>query len=341
MRQLVTIRTVSEILPIEGADRIVLAKIDGWQCVVKKGDFKVGDVGVYFEIDSLVPGDDPRFTFLTKGKVQDYARVKTIRLKGQLSQGLLLSLKDFPEVVAYCVGSSMVRDTLGVDLAEQNLTDLLKVKKYEPAVPIGGKQSGTFPTHIVRKTDQERIQNMTGILSEPREYEVTEKLDGCSCTMWFYPKSSMSYVGVASRNWEMQKDDENVYAQMLRKYDLIRKLIEMGRNIAIQGEIIGPSIQGNKYQLAQQEFFVYDIWDIDAQKYLGAQERNQIVAQFQLNHVPIITLDKFPTTVDEALAIADGRSRLNQVMREGLVFKALDGSVSFKAISNKWLLENE
>lgn len=344
-RQLVTIRTVKELRPIEGADRIELAVVDGWQCVVKKGDFQVGDPGLYFEIDSMVPTSDMRFTFLAKGKVQPFARIKTIRLKGVLSQGLLLPLH-----------SNLRDEEFERYRHNEQLADILKVEKYEPPLPIGGQQKGTFPTHLVPKTDQERIQNIPEVLNGTSfwDYEVTEKLDGTSCTIWYHD----SHVGVASRNWEMDRDDDNVYAKILKDTDLVAKLTKLGRNIAIQGEIIGPGIQGNKYQLGSQTFYVFDIYDIDAKRYFGSTERVELTQELGLHHVPVLnffwTFYQAPSAqpvnqgdentllnLDLVLEAANGESRLAKVAREGIVFKALGGGISFKAISNDWLLENE
>src|SRR5688572_8372377 len=257
MRQLATERIVRELVPIAGADRIELARIDGWQCVVKKGEFSVGDLGVYLEIDSMVPTSDPRFAFLAKGKVAPFARIKTMRLKGTLSQGLLIP------------ATSMTSDEVARVLVGEDLTTILGVQKYEPPLPTSGKQAGTFPTHLVPKTDQERIQNIPDVLKRHDSFlnfEVTEKLDGTSCTIWYHVPHDLreshpecvdpaikadypltSFVGVASRNWAMQKQDENVYAKVLRDNNLEEKLCALKRNIAIQGEIIGPGIQGNKY----------------------------------------------------------------------------------------------
>lgn len=358
-RQLVTVRRVKELLPIDGADRIELAKIDGWQCVVKKGDFKVGDEAIYFEIDSMLPTSDSRFAFLAKGKDVSYARVKTIRLKKALSQGLLMPVNSFPEVVRQI---------------DESLSDLFGVKLYEPPLPTSGKQKGTFPTHLIPKTDQERIQNIPDVLvkkSSFLDYEITEKLDGTSCTIWsFTPTTCQNQytsleeaknatIGVASRNWEMQKDDDNVYSKILKENDLVNKLWDLGRNIAIQGEIIGPGIQGNKYGLVNQEFYVFDIYDIDAKRYLMFYERWELAEKLGLKHVPVLAEElhkKFnwnkdnpslnergdSLTLENVLLLADGTSMLNpRVMREGLVFKAIDGSMSFKAISNEWLLKYE
>ncbi len=367
MRQLVTKRIVKELVPIAGADLIELARIDGWQCVVKKGDFSVGNEALYFEIDSMVPAKDPRFAFLAKGKVVEFARIKTIRLKGTLSQGLLMPLVTLTMEEAMRMSGDEPLDTI------------LGVQKYEPPLPTGGKQKGTFPLDLVPKTDQERIQNIPDVLTGKSflDFEVTEKLDGTSCTIWMYidvetiglgdcdinkpedvERLKNNVVGVASRNWEMQKDDENVYSKVLRDNGLVNKLWGYGRNLAIQGEVIGPGIQGNKYGLTKQEFYVFDIYDIDEKKYLGSKERLLVTQDLGLKHVPVLTLatafsnvtnlqpiqqgdSSCALTFDIVLDGADGTSQLANVAREGLVFKAKDGSHSFKAISNKWLLKHE
>jgi len=170
-RKLATVRKVLDIRPIEGADAIELAIIGGWQCVVKKGDFKVGDLGVYFEIDSFLP-IEPKYEFLRKSSYRQLPtgeegfRLRTVRLRGALSQGLLLPLGEFTD--------------LPVDTYD--LTSFLKVTKYEPPMPacLAGDAAGSFPSDIP-KTDAERIQNLADYFEQYKEaeFEVTEKLDGC------------------------------------------------------------------------------------------------------------------------------------------------------------------
>lgn len=353
MRQLVTVRTVSELIPIEGADVIELAKIDGWQCVVKKGSFEVGDLGLYFEIDSMIPSEDERFAFLSRGKVQSHYRIKSMKLRGALSQGLLMPMITMTD--DECSRWRMAAETEG-----ETLTEIMKVQKYEVPTPIGGEQKGNFPTHLVPKTDQERVQNMPRAL-EGRfagEFEITEKLDGMSCTIWYHNDGSLTeedmwdelqgeltrnvLVGVASRNWEMKTDDANTYAKVLADNDLVNKLCRLGRNIAIQGEIIGPKIQDNKYKRAAREFYVFDMYDIDNRCYLKPHERWELAKELELLHVPhVLTKFSFPLTLDVVLDFAEDKSELFDTQREGLVFKSNDGELNFKAISNKFLLKNE
>lgn len=138
-RQLVTIREVTHLNPIEGADNIEIAKVDGWQCVVKKGDFKIGDRALYFEIGSILPGDDERWAFLAPRKF----RIKTMKLRGALSQGLLMPLE-----------STLTADEK-TELAfnQKPLQEILRVAKYESPLPTSGQQKGTFPIHLVPKTN--------------------------------------------------------------------------------------------------------------------------------------------------------------------------------------------
>lgn len=336
MRQLVTERVVRELLPIEGADVIELAKVDGWQCVVKKGAFEVGQKALYFEIDSMIPADDKRFAFLSRGKMVERYRIKSMKLRGALSQGLLIPISDL-------TNEERMRIFDG-----ETPTEVLRVEKYEPVIPMGGVQKGTFPTYLVPKTDQERIQNMVSALEgrNSDQFEITEKLDGTSCTFFSCIEDGPIIgdhlrTGVCSRNWEMQILDENIYARQFNQLGIHDKLRQLGgRQLAIQGEIIGPSIQGNKYKLDKQTFYVFDVYDIDEKRYLGSVERCELAEQLGLKHVPLVC-ESMVFTLDAVLDAADGRSLLHDTPREGLVFKGYDGKTNFKAISNKWLLKNE
>ena len=346
-RQLVTERVIRELVPIEGADKIELAKLDGWQCVVKKGQFSAGEKALYAEIDSIFPSDDERFAFLEPRKY----RVKSMKLRGALSQGLLTPV------------SALTNEERMRIFDGESPTDVLRVTKFEPPVPMGGSQKGTFPTHLVPKTDQERIQNVPDVLKDKLNsmFEITEKLDGTSCTIWYQNKEGVitpqdgaqtnlernPYVGVASRNWEMDREEGGVYSRVLHDTGLVDKLAKLGRNIAIQGEIIGPGIQKNQYKLEKPTLYVFDIYDIDAQKSLAPKERRELTKELDLNHAPVVYWsglsqgEHMSLTLENVLAEAEGKSVLNDSQREGIVFKSLDGSLSFKAISNKWLLKNE
>lgn len=343
-RKLATIRKINKILPIENADAIELAFVDGWQCVVKKGEFNVGDLGVYFEIDSFLPCIEP-FLFLEKNgrkKLEDGSegyRLRTIKLRKVLSQGLLLHITAFPKL------SEVFKDSVGEDV-----TEILGIKKWEAPIPIAlqGQIKRYFPSFI-KKTDQERIQNHPEYfdLYKDVEFEITEKLDGTSAT--YYLKDGE--FGICSRNVEFKLNEENfenLYVKIARdKYieDILKK---NNKNIALQGEIAGPGIQGNPLHLEKIDFFLFDIWDIDQQRYFTVPERWNFIYDAEIiNHVPCLkkvnTIFTEIQTMDELLSYAKGNSILaTSLKREGLVFKSttLIGNdvLSFKVINNDYLL---
>lgn len=342
-RKLASIRKVSEIIPIEKADNIELAKIDGWQCVVGKGQFKPGDFGVYFEIDSFLP-IDPRFEFLRskcykKNGNEEGFKIKTVKMKGVLSQGLLMPISEFNEL-------DFVKIEQGVDC-----TDLLKVKKFDPPLPVHlmGQAKGNWPSFL-RKTDEERIQNLPEYFNSDFfkgvSFEVTEKIDGTSCTI-FYKDGEF---GVCSRNIYLKESDFNVYWQIAKRFKLLDILKKKRENVAIQGEIAGPGIGKNNLGLEKLSFFVFNIWNIDKQRYFLPMERYKFLEEVDLEHVPIIeenfaVFEQF-NDIKLILEYASGNSMINKdKMREGLVFKSnllYNGQIiSFKAINNQYLLKNE
>jgi len=356
MRALATVRTIDNLKPIEGADLIELAVVDGWECVVKKGDFTRGQTCVYFEIDSFLP-ERPEFEFLRKSCFRtvpglgDGFRIKTIRLRGQISQGLAIPLNVFPEIM------QEFHKTRIYDPENPNfdVTEMLGVQLYEKpiATNLAGQVKGNFPWFIP-KSNQNRIQNIwkrERDILVTKEYEVTTKLDGSSCTM--YMKDGQ--IGVCSRNMDLKVNDENKDNSFIRTaYDCgyIGALTTLNKNIAIQGELMGPKVEENKENLPKHSIFMYDVYDIDAQRYYTPDERHDLLS-FLINngvhanglwpHVPVLhktknIIDEW--SIDELLSLADGPS-LCKPTREGVVFKAIDGSRSFKILSNKYLLKND
>jgi len=338
-RKLATIRVVDEVLPIANADAIELVRFGGWQCVSKKGEFKAGDKAVYFEIDSMLPEKDTRFAFLAKTGTKavmevKYYRLKTMRMRGELSQGLALPVSLFPE---------LTDDVEDIDT-------VLGIIKYDPDMGKvrSAEAKGSFP-QFIRKTDAERIQNIRWSdlkkwIDDGIEFEVTVKLDGSSMTVYDHNGEK----GVCSRNLELKLDQDNPFPNAARNYYLIGSDTEWHyMNIAIQGELIGPRIQGNYEQVHQNQFHVFSIWDITSQQYVASDFRHQVVDKLGLNHVPIlhnvITLKDFVGKVDDEkefrnaiMALADGSSIYNP-QREGIVLKSTDGSIMFKVIGNSYL----
>lgn len=375
-RALASVRKISEIKPHSNADALELAMIDGWQVIVKKGEFKPDDLCVYFEIDSFLPIED-RYDFLKRNSYRDTKnlgkgfRLRTIKLRGELSQGLALPLSAFPEIIYQYNYIPLQFETeeetrvhwekfyneksendmawvFGPTMVPFDVTKLLKVQKFEKPIPacLRGRIRGNFPDFIP-KTDETRIQNL-----KYREidrhwndtFEVSEKLDGSSMTV--YIKNDV--VGVCSRNLDILEDEKNSFWIAAREQNLVGILESYkertGRNIAIQGELIGEGIQNNPYEIKGVHFYLFNIYDIDNQCYFGSLDRQSFCFENSVDHVPLLWVMQLnyydrDTLKSNLLEYAEGKSILNnKTEREGVVFKSYDGTFSFKAISNKFLL---
>jgi len=354
-RKLVTVRQINTLDPIPGADAIEVAGIEGWKVVTKKGEFNIGDFCLYFEIDSFLPESDPRYSFLMKSGVREFEgarghKLRTVKLRGQLSQGLALPLGLFPEL-------SITGDaSLKIAMRDFDLAEKLGIKKYEAPIPaqLAGLVKGAFPSFI-KKTDQERCQNLIGeifIDNKHSSYEVTTKLDGTSVTFYHYDGEG----GACSRNLEMKIVDENKENSIVRMFidsGIQRALTFLNHNVAIQGELMGPSIQGNREGLKHHVFYVFDIQNLHTGGYFTPAERTNFVDGLIaggmnsgiVSHVPVLheakTLSQLGiSNVEELLAYAEGVS-INNPIREGVVFKRTDGKFSFKAISNSFLTKEK
>jgi RNA ligase (TIGR02306 family) len=344
---LASIQKIIDIQPIENANAIEKAYVLGWQVVAKKGEFKVGDMVVYIQIDTVVP-DKPEFAFLAKEKF----RIKTIKLRGTLSQGIIFPLSILP-VEPYVKGETEQTHTISLarDWKEgDDVSKVLEVTHYEKPVPGGfnqGDTKGSFP-RLFPKTDEERIQNVPEVLNELRgkSYYISTKCDGTSCTIYF----NRGKFGVCSRNMEKKDSEGSVYWQMARKYDLEKKMREWGANIAIQGEICGPGIQKNKLGLTEYTLFVFDVYDIDDGKYLPVSRMFQLVTMFDLNRVPLVQMGEgFLYNQEQLLEMAKGKYIGTENDREGIVVRAMNGDfseklrnrISFKVLNNDFLLKEK
>jgi RNA ligase (TIGR02306 family) len=332
MRKLATIRCIAEIRAIPDADAIECAVVDGWTVVVKKGEFKVGDAAIYAEVDSWIPHE--LAPFLSKGREPSEfegirgERLRTVRLRKQLSQGLILPLSV----------AGFMEYFVGMDVSER-----LGIIKYEPPIPaqLSGIVKGAWPS-AVPKTDEERIQNLISEWPKLKEldWEVTEKLEGSSMTVAIIDGEFL----VCSRNLNLQETEGNTLWAVARRYDMERRMRELNLdNVAIQGELLGEGVQGNHYGLKGQDFFVYSIYDVKEGEYLSPLARPLLTQHLGLRHVPVITADAKiqDLSVQQILSMADGASVLNPTkLREGLVFKALDSQAHWKAVSNQYLLKH-
>jgi RNA ligase (TIGR02306 family) len=350
-RKLATIRKIADITSMEGADTIECLHIDGWTVVAKKEEFFIGQNILYFEIDSWIPNNIAPFLTREGYEPREYGgvkgeRLRTVKLRGQLSQGLVL---DPHKIMSHDIAFGLQEG--------EDVTEVLGILKYEPPISacLAGQVRGNFPSHTP-KTDEERIQNLKKYFRDygDLEFEVSEKLDGSSCTVYNLDGD----FGVCSRNLDLKEDENNSFWKTINTYNLREILKELNLNIAIQSELIGEGIQGNKYKLKGQDVRVFNIYDINKKRYLTSDERLEVLEKINtairskgckapvLNSVPLLgTLRLRDFTMESLLLYAEGISQLFNTNREGIVCKSKElvnnQAVSFKCISNKFLLKNE
>ena len=232
-----------------------------------------------------------------------------------------------------------------------NITEVLGVTKYEPAIPaqLAGKVKGNFPVFL-KKTDEERIQNMEWVLNEYKDepFYVTEKLDGTSFTAYY----NNGEFGICSRNFNLFETEENTHWRVARELKLEEKLKEYGNNVSLQGELLGEGIQKNRYKLKGQTVYFFNIFNIDTYEYFDYKMFSNRLFEMGLKSVPVISPIEgyfLPETVQELLEYSQGKSQLNpEQEREGIVLRPFRnivhpkyGRISFKVISNKYLLKYE
>jgi RNA ligase (TIGR02306 family) len=346
MRKLVTLRTVNEIKPIPEADLIEVVMVDGWQMVCQKGIHSVGDQVLYFEIDSFLPESDPRFESFMKFGIRTFNeqkghRVKTVKLRGTYSQGILMPISEFPEIMD---------PQFDTDYSEN-----IGVVKWEKSEATGytGDQKGFFPDFL-QKSDQERIQNLYNKFTDSEkenEFVGTLKMDGSSVTVYCKVDQVLGIpaFGICSRNQELKLADPSTpiadrgkFEQGVVKSRLLEKTHDIykitGMEVAIQGELVGPGIQGNFEKLDHYRVFVYNIFDIQTRKFLSYESFNHLCESFDIETVPVIFEKQqiLKEPLEAILQMADGKGYLASY-REGIVWKQIDGKTQFKAISNRYL----
>lgn len=361
-RVLASIVKIDALIPIAGADRIVVAEIVGWKCVVAKDDFSVGDLAVYYCEDSMPNLEDPNLQFL---KDKGIKRIKIMKLRGVVSQGLLGPMKwlegKVPDISQLKEGD--------------DVTQILGVKKYVKFEELGqyGKlceSTEYFPARVP-KTDEPRLQGNLNFIKNihGRNIVITRKEDGCSCS-FVYDNGKFSVCG---RNfaWLNESKNSGHYFYIERRFNIGNNMTALGRNIAIQGEIIGPKVNGNKMNLKSLDFEVFNIFDIDTQKYVGYEETTQICEILKLKQVPLLysgIVDKLVFQIDShdvefGILAVDMDANIKTILAgfiemssalnytsdgrvvgpaEGIVIKTNDENsrVSFKVISNRFSLKH-
>lgn len=334
MRNIVTLKKIDQISPIENADRIVTAKIGGWNIIVKKDEFTIGETVVYFEVDTALPVDVEQFEFLSGRGVKTVVNpdnvevqahvLKTMKMRGVISQGLVLALSDFG------LSENATQDEVNETFKN------LGVFKYEPPLPLGGGVVGPFPTQA-RKTDSERVQNLTDVFLQglnKDEWYASEKIDGTSST---FVKRDGKLV-VASRNWEVSPTDsaQAKIADKLGMFDL------MPEGSVIQGEIFGEGVNKNPLKIQGTRLMVFN-----ASSPVQSDEFDNFINE---HSVPVLDM-VLPDTVDEAVEqVFKMKSIVNpSVYAEGVVwwnrngetFNELGDRPNFKAINNHYLMKHD
>lgn len=339
-RKLASIQIVSKIEKHENADALEIATILGWKIVIRPGEVKVNEKVVYCEIDSNLPNADWLPDAIKKhfeggecGEEKRY-RLKTAKIRGQVSQGLVIPIQD-----------SMGFTCDDVEIGD-DVTDKLGIEKYlEEYIPTN-TTIGPFPTNVLSKTDEIRIQSAPELLDKLRGHAFysTVKCDGTSGT--FFVENDE--LVVCSRNQIRKRPCEH-YA-IADKYDLQAKLLKFGFPIAIQGEICGPNIQKNPMNLKELTLYVFNVVDITHRpgRRLPLSEAKRVCKELDLEMVPIEEEDesfddKGVLTIEDLLLKAEGVYPKTNKQREGLVYRSQDPEmcISFKVISNKFLLKNK
>ena len=350
-RKLASIQKIWKIEPIEGADRIELAHVLGWQCVVKKDQFKEGDDAVYFEIDSFLPVR-PEFEFMRTSsyKKSDFLgegfRIKSMKLRGQISQGLLMPISEFPELY-----DKEMYDGYEVG---QDVTDLLGVRKWEieEKATTGGTVIGTLP-YDVPHTDETRVQAQPELIQEftGLEYYISTKMDGSSHSV------SIDENGfhVCGHNYEYKDDDSSSFYKLVKERGYQEKMEQFVndydlKSLTIQGELCAPGIQKNRLRLQKPEWYVFTVRMNGVRVSLDTMMK--ICEDFGMTTVPIEEVgndlpSKYPT-VEALLERADGEYP-NGGKKEGIVIRPttpkysqlISAMLSMKVVNNKYLLKNE
>ena len=386
-RELCYLVTIDDVIPHNNADRLEIAIVGGWHCIVGKDEFKKGDIGVYFEIDSLLPEKEPfkSMEFLAS----KHFKIKTQKIRGELSQGFLVHVNTFigtefneiSEMTFYNDENRFLTEKLQVkynDPADNEIKsssgNIQKVDKYrrmnsrhkelfshQPFRFLmrhdlgkwllflffghrNDSKKANWP-YYVRKTDEERIQNMKWILENKNPWLATEKIDGSSLTVAYKPEGKDSGIFICSRNLAHFESDNNPYTRVAKKYNIPDALKDICKKynleyVVFQGEMYGQNVQKRDYGLKEIKVAGFNLI-FSGKGRLNSVVSENIMAEYGIPWVPILnTRYILPDTVEELLDYAESEtSKIDGGLREGIVFRSPDGSKSFKAVSNKFLLK--
>lgn len=382
-RKLASIQEIADIQPIKNADRIVTARVLGWDIVVKKDEFNIGDKVVFFEIDSFLPLED-KYAFLgetrnnpiaeiTGGRKEGY-RVHTIKLRNQISQGLILGFTSFPDL-------DLATLPLGTDL-----TEMLNIEKFDRPEVDGtlGRAKGIYPSHIVSQTDELRVQSRNDLADDLKgqAFYTSLKYDGTSVTLI----KQDGEITIASRNNTLL--DGSLVHELFKSSTTWDKIKNYPSDFAIQGELYGPGLHSNRVGVTQKRFAVFNYVlnhnrqslaeTIEITNELGLEMvdleivsgptkdldtiksaiksynkgRSALTNKNDLDYgLAAMPLPKFLTksydwTIPEAIKLSEAlHYHQNGQRAEGMVVRNIHPShsneISFKVLNNKYLLKND
>jgi RNA ligase (TIGR02306 family) len=325
--KLASIQTITDIREIPGADRIEAASVLGYQTVIKKGEFRAGDLCVWHEPDTIV-AERPEYEFLRKQKF----RLKVSRFKGQVSQGLALPLAILPP---------------GHYAPGDDVTEVVGIRKYEKPVPanLAGVAKGGFPSWVPR-TDEPNLRSFPEALPEfaGRPCVITLKMDGTSGT--FYLRQGN--FGVCSRNLELVEDPANAFWKVAQELRLREALETLGGDFALQGEVYGEGIQGNHARRRGVGLALFNLFDIVSHQYLGHARLAELCRANGLELVPVVWEGESRFTLEELVALANAQDYAPDAPAEGIVIRPVDearslvlpsGRLSAKLVSERYALK--
>ncbi|EON97121.1 putative rna drb0094 family protein [Phaeoacremonium minimum UCRPA7] len=368
-RRLVTVRKVTGVRTIKRSRADLVTVDHSWTVVAQKEEYTIGQIVVYFEVDSFIPSSDPRMweysPWFIEFDGQKGYHVRSEVTYGELSQGLIFPIEAFNNIEAVLIEKQRSHDLAEAFriLREMSFESDLGVKKWEVLEDTNEIVLGKAPAFFPRP-GAPRAQNLPRLFDHRGlqiDYQITEKLDGLSMTVYCVNKNSVwcralpqlspeskqetatHRVGIANQKYDIAEREEDLYWQTAKQASLLDKISKIGGNVAVQGELVGHTIKRNSigFGPGEHRFLIFDIFDIDKQRHRSTSEVEALCRKLSLPHVPIIAhckLGEFATSLAELLEKAEGTGMLGK-MREGLVFKTKSSTAAFKVIANSWLLE--
>lgn len=346
MRQLVTIQKIHSIEQIEGRDRIVQAKVLGYTVIVGKDQFQENEFLCFAEVDSVFP-DNGHWEELRNFKF----RIKQFKVNSNngpiYGQGYVFKLDKLAGLVDW--------DKENHEFYEgQEITEIVGVTKYEPPIDYSsGDSKGTFPTKYLSQTDEMRLQSKPRLIDELYEnpYYITTKMDGSSSTFLIAPDEKEFLV--CSRNQIKRNPIESgkpcVFWKIAEQYNLY-EVLQKFPTIAIQGEICGEKIQGNRLGIKGHKLYIFNLINLDNRKCLGYYDIVQMINKMKeispnIEMVPVIEVGEFfdynvPQLIEKSkMFYPNGREAEGIVIRpmEPMYSPTLKGGLSFKVINPEFL----